>query len=116
MLCAVLLLAGCGAALQSTKDATPQEAAAAAYVHDGPPAITLYTMISNRTGVGAHTSMMINASQRVIFDPAGSVELSIMPEIGDVLDRIENWWENGGYKADRQHCLNRLLWETKRTK
>ena len=38
------------------------------------------------------------------------------PEIGDLLDRIENWWENGGYKADRQHCLNRLLWETKRTK
>ena len=97
MLCAVPLLAGCGAALQSTKDATPQEAAAAAYVHDGPPAITLYTMISNRTGAGAHTSMMINASQRVIFDPAGSVELSIMPEIGDVLygitPQIEGWYE-----------------------
>ncbi len=96
-ICAVLLLAGCGAALQSTKDASPEEAAAAAYVHDGPPAITLYTMVSNRTGAGAHTSMMVNGSQRVIFDPAGSVSLSMMPEIGDVLygitPQIEDWYE-----------------------
>ncbi|MBV2359048.1 hypothetical protein KUH32_04610 [Thalassococcus sp. CAU 1522] len=69
-----------------TKESSPEEAARAAYRHDGPPEIVLYTMINNRSGSGAHTSIMINApSQRVIFDPAGSVQLSVMPEIGDVL-------------------------------
>lgn len=45
---------------------------AARYVHDGPKQLTLYTMISNESGSGAHTSLMINGSQRVAFDPAGS--------------------------------------------
>lgn len=49
-----------------------QEVARAAYAHDGPPSITLYTMLSNRTGSGAHTSILVNGSQRVAFDPAGS--------------------------------------------
>ena len=57
----------------------------ASYRHDGPTALTLYTMINNRSGAGAHTSRMINASQRVIFDPAGTVRLSAVPERGDVL-------------------------------
>jgi len=48
------------------------EVARAAYVHDGPPSITLYTMLSNRSGSGAHTSILVNGSQRVAFDPAGS--------------------------------------------
>ncbi len=48
------------------------EVAQARYVHSGPPRLTLYTMISNSTGAGAHTSLMINGSQRVAFDPAGS--------------------------------------------
>lgn len=52
--------------------ATPDEVARAAYVHDGPPKLTLYTMLSNRSGSGAHTSLMVNGSQRVAFDPAGS--------------------------------------------
>ncbi|WP_412555524.1 hypothetical protein [Shimia sp. MIT1388] len=45
---------------------------AARYVHDGAKQLTLYTMISNESGSGAHTSLMINGSQRVAFDPAGS--------------------------------------------
>jgi hypothetical protein len=48
------------------------EVARAAYRHDGPPSITLYTMLSNRSGAGAHTSILVNGSQRVAFDPAGS--------------------------------------------
>jgi hypothetical protein len=54
-------------------------------------------MINNRSGQGAHTSIMINGSQRVIFDPAGSVRLSAMPERGDVLygvtPQIEDFYE-----------------------
>lgn len=84
-LCGATLLAGC-AGNMSGSDSTPEEASRAAYRHDGPPAITLYTMINNRTGSGAHSSIMVNApSQRVIFDPAGSVRFSSVPEIDDVL-------------------------------
>lgn len=49
-----------------------EEVARAAYVHNGPPKLTLYTMLNNRSGSGAHTSLLINGSQRVAFDPAGS--------------------------------------------
>lgn len=52
--------------------ATSEEVARAAYQHDGPASLTLYTMLSNKSGSGAHTSIMINGSQRVAFDPAGS--------------------------------------------
>ena len=68
----------------------------AAYRHDGPPALTLFTMINNRSGAGAHTSLMVNGSQRVVFDPAGSVRHSAVPERGDVLygitPRIEDFY------------------------
>ena len=49
-----------------------QEVAAARYEHAGPKQLTLYTMVSNRSGSGAHTSLLINASERVAFDPAGA--------------------------------------------
>ncbi|MFZ5965259.1 hypothetical protein ACOXXX_20125 [Thalassococcus sp. BH17M4-6] len=81
---AALSLAGC-AANTSGEDASPEEVARAVYRHNGPSALTLYTMVNNRSGSGAHTSMMINASQRVIFDPAGSVRHSRLPEVRDVL-------------------------------
>lgn len=34
------------------------------------------------------------------------------PLIGELLTRVEEWWENGDYKAGRQACLDRLLAET----
>ncbi|WP_210877406.1 hypothetical protein [Roseovarius autotrophicus] len=79
----VLMLAGCAAeSVWSTDD----EVARAAYRHDGPPRLTLYTMINNRTGSGAHSALMINGAQRVMFDPAGSFNsLRTLPERNDVL-------------------------------
>ncbi|WP_439142014.1 hypothetical protein [Planktotalea sp.] len=56
-----------------------------AYREPGPATLTLMTMISNRSGGGAHTSLMINASQRVIWDPAGSFAHSQIPERNDVI-------------------------------
>ena len=47
--------------------------------------MTLYTMINNRSGKGAHSSLLINASETVIFDPAGSFYADIVPEQDDVL-------------------------------
>ncbi|GGG68319.1 hypothetical protein GCM10011415_14400 [Salipiger pallidus] len=79
-------LAGCTVPGASRPNASPEQIAAARYQHDGPPAITLYTMISNNTEEGAHSSMMINApSQRIIFDPAGSVRAEGLVEADDVL-------------------------------
>ncbi|OIQ35036.1 MAG: hypothetical protein BM559_03520 [Roseobacter sp. MedPE-SWchi] len=78
-----IALAGCAA--PKTPNADAQTLAAARYVHSGPPALTLFTMVNNRTGSGGHTSMMINASERVIFDPAGSFYADVVPERNDVL-------------------------------
>lgn len=36
------------------------------------PRISLYTMVNNESGAGAHSALVINASQRVIFDPTGT--------------------------------------------
>lgn len=51
----------------------------------GPKYLTLYTMKNVGSGNGAHSALLINASQRVIFDPAGSWEQEQMPERNDVL-------------------------------
>ncbi|MEB8387151.1 hypothetical protein OO012_07930 [Rhodobacteraceae bacterium KMM 6894] len=80
--CAVLALAGCETPNISSSN---EEVARAAYVHDGPKRLTLYTMINARSGAGAHTSMMINGSQRVMWDPAGSFAHETIPEQNDLL-------------------------------
>lgn len=77
-----LALAGCAG---ESVWATDQEIEAVRYQHDGPPRLTLFTMVNNSSGAGAHTSLMINADERVIFDPAGSTKLSSVPERNDVL-------------------------------
>ena len=56
-----------------------------AYVHDGPPRISLYTMVNNDSGAGAHSALVINASQWVIFDPAGTIKHDVFIEKDDVL-------------------------------
>jgi len=79
---AMVFLAGCAAeSVWAPDDAV----ARAAYRHEGPPRLTVYTMINNNFGGGAHTSLMINGSQRVIFDPAGSFKHDTIPERNDVL-------------------------------
>ena len=81
-LLSVLLLAACSA----PSIWAPDEAVAqAAYRHAGPPRLTLFTMVNNRTGNGGHTSLMINGSQRVVFDPAGSFKHDSIPERNDVI-------------------------------
>lgn len=55
-----------------------------AYVHDGPPAVTLYTVVNNRSGEGGHTAVMVNGSQRVMWDPAGTWWNPASPERNDL--------------------------------
>ena len=65
--------------------APDEDVARAAYRQEGPARLTLYTMINNNTGRGAHTALMINGSQRVIFDPAGTFKHKSLPERNDVI-------------------------------
>jgi hypothetical protein len=70
-LVAVLALAACGA--DPRFDPQPQVDAARHVA--GPPAyITLYTGINDRNGQGAHSALLINGSERILFDPAGTFE------------------------------------------
>ena len=80
-----LALTACAAPVPQRDVPSPEVVARAAYRHPGPSALTLFTMVNNKSGAGAHTSLMINASQRVIFDPAGSVRHETIPEVNDVL-------------------------------
>ncbi len=72
--CALVIAAGSLVActVPNKGGSSQEEVARAAYKHDGAPSITLFTMLSNRNRAGAHTSIMVNGSQRVAFDPAGS--------------------------------------------
>ncbi|MFB9151341.1 hypothetical protein [Roseovarius ramblicola] len=80
---AALMLAGCAA--ESVRSPM-EEVTRAAYRHDGPPRLTVYTMINNHSGAGAHSALMINGPQRVIFDPAGTFNSGRhLPERDDVL-------------------------------
>ena len=82
MMAAPLALAGCGAqSVLATQDAVN----AAMVPGIGQRYLSLYTMRNSRTGSGAHSALMINASQRVIFDPAGSFTSPSIPERNDVL-------------------------------
>ncbi|MBP0483745.1 hypothetical protein [Sagittula sp. M10.9X] len=113
-LCAALTLAACGAGQISGPNATPEEAARVAFRSSEPPSITLYTMINNRTNGGAHTSIMVNApTQRVIFDPAGSVRFGSVPEIDDVLygitPAVEKAYESAHARATYRVKIQRKL-------
>lgn len=80
---AVLVLAGCGGGAEE-KWAADDVVARAAYSPGGEPTVTLYTMISNGTGAGGHSAIMINGSQRVLYDPAGSWQHPLVPERNDL--------------------------------
>jgi len=80
---ALLALAACGGPAESIISA-PRDIAAARYVHDGPPKLTLFTVVRAGGGSGAHSGLMINADERIIFDPAGTFKLPFTPERNDV--------------------------------
>jgi hypothetical protein len=63
----------------------PQDAVdAVRFVAEPPTSITLYTVINNRSNSGAHSGLLINASQQVMFDPAGTWHHPRIPERNDV--------------------------------
>ncbi len=93
-LLALVALSACSTAEPVT--APPEAIAAARYVGDAPTSITLYTVVNNRNNSGAHSGLMINASQRVLFDPAGSWYHPTAPETNDLhygfTPRMQNFY------------------------
>jgi hypothetical protein len=71
--------------VDNSPDSSPQIVANAAYRAEGPPSLTVFTMVNNRTGKGGHTSLLVNGSQQVLFDPAGSFRDPLLVERGDVI-------------------------------
>ncbi len=64
--------------------------AAKRYVHNGPASLTLITVINNRSGAGAHTGLLINSDERVIWDPAGTWWNPNAPERNDLHHGMTN--------------------------
>ena len=76
-----LLLAGCGAEPVWAPD---EAVARARYVSGDAPSITLYTVVRKKGNEGAHSGLMIDGSQRVMFDPAGTWHHPAVPERNDL--------------------------------
>ena len=83
---AVLALFALSACAGDNKWATDAQMAApgAHFVAEPPRSITLFTVQSTRNGSGAHSGLLINASEQVMFDPAGTWYHPNLPERGDV--------------------------------
>ena len=71
----LMALVGLSACATDHKWASDADVAKAAYVAGPPATLTLITSINERSGSGAHSALVINGSQRVLYDPAGSWEL-----------------------------------------
>lgn len=78
---ALVALTACGA---EPKWAPDEAVAKAHFVAEAPQSITLFTVVSTRSGSGAHSGLLINASEQVMFDPAGTWYHPYLPERNDV--------------------------------
>ncbi|GAB5447803.1 hypothetical protein [Gymnodinialimonas sp.] len=79
---AALSLAGCvGESIWDSDEAV----ARATYVPPGPATVTVITSTNTRMDSGAHTGLLIDGAQRLLFDPAGSWFNPGIPERNDVL-------------------------------
>jgi hypothetical protein len=77
---ALMALAACADHIS----ATDAQLTSARYVAEPPRSITLFTVIATRNGSGAHSGLLVNGSEQVLFDPAGSWYHPALPERGDV--------------------------------
>jgi hypothetical protein len=80
LLGAALALGGC----ETYRPASPDAVASARYVSDAPPSVTLISMVNSRTGRSAHSALLINGSQQVLYDPAGTFTHPDLPRRDDI--------------------------------
>ncbi len=75
----LLVLSACAESIWASDEAVTKYS----YSNNEPPSITLVTVINNNNGSGGHSALLINAHERVIFDPAGNFKSSWAPERND---------------------------------
>lgn len=80
----LLLLAMVSACADPAIIAPEEEVQRYRYVSNEPPYIALVTNVNTRSGSGDHSALIINGSQRVVFNPAGSWLHPKAPERKDV--------------------------------
>ena len=86
-LLALCLLAACGGPAEPVW-APDADVRKFAHPSDGPSEIILYTVVSTRSGSGAHSGLLIDGRRRILFDPAGTFRLPFAPERNDVLHGV----------------------------
>jgi hypothetical protein len=79
-LLAVLALSGC----EVYRPAEPDAIARARYRSDAPASVTLLSMVNAEDGRSAHIGLLINGSQQVLYDPAGTFTHPDLPRRGDI--------------------------------
>lgn len=79
-----LLLAVTLSGCEVYTSATPEQIAGARYVSPEPPSVTLMSMVNTKSGRSAHSGLLINGSQQVLYDPAGTFSHSDLPRAGDI--------------------------------
>jgi hypothetical protein len=79
-LAAAAALAGC----EMYRPADLETIERARYVSPEPPSVTLMSMVNAQTGRSAHVGLLINGSQQVLYDPAGTFTHPDLPRRDDV--------------------------------
>lgn len=75
-----LALSGC----EVYREAELEEVAQARYVSSTEPSITLLSMVNAENGRSAHAALLINGSEQVLYDPAGTFQHPDLPRRDDI--------------------------------
>lgn len=78
-----LLLSAC--ANPNAGSAPAADIAASRFANPEPAYVSLLTMVNSNTRFGEHAAILINGSQQIIYDPAGSFRHSRLPRRNDVV-------------------------------
>jgi len=84
IICSLAVLMACEGSERDAPIASSMDIQAAAYVSPLPSSITLMTMVNESGDFGEHSGILINASQQVLYDPAGTFRHSTSPNARDI--------------------------------
>ena len=82
LLGASLFVVGCAS---NSGTAPVEEISAAQFSNPAPASVSLLTMVNSRSDFGEHSALLINGSQQVIYDPAGTFRHSQLPRRDDMV-------------------------------
>lgn len=80
----LVILSACVSEAEKAPPASSKQIADAIYVSSEPTSVTLLTMVNENGDFGEHSGLLINASQQVLYDPAGTFRHSTAPHARDV--------------------------------